>query len=295
MYPDRVVHSKHYRSPTVYSGLKVLTIGNSASGFDIFNELTQTASLPVYSSRRSKSPFEGDEPAPGITWKPIITRYHLDGSIEFEDGSILGPDEIDKVIYCTGYRPSFPFWNTKNNGRALYDYENGKLVNIFWHTFFHDLPTLGVVGIQKGLTFRSFEYQAVALARLFTRRNVFPLPPAEEQRRWELDRLEALRATRQKFHDLQRHMGGLSKDTFAFFDYLYRFAGLGTLKGDGRVPPILSREVLDALENVRKYPSLGESSNDGGGVGCARERFHDIRQQQEDGTSKEWVLVEREL
>lgn len=289
-----MVHSKHYRSPVVYSGLKVLTIGSSASGFDIFNEVKQTASLPVYSSRRSKSPFEGDEPAPGIIWKPIITRYHPDGSIEFEDGSILGPDEVDRIIYCTGYRPSFPFWNIKNNGRPLYDYENGKLVNIFWHTFFHDLPTLGIVGIQKGLTFRSFEYQAVALARLFTKRNVFPLPRPEERRRWELDRLKATRATGQKFHDLQGRLGSLGKDTFDFFDYLYKFAGLGTLKGDGRVPPVLSKEVLDALKNIHKYPSLGEPSSGEGGTECTCEPAHTVRQR-DDGTTKEWVLVEREL
>lgn len=287
-----MVHSKHYRSPTLYSGLKVLTIGNSASGFDIFNELTQTARLPVYSSRRSKSPFEGDEPAPGIRWKPVITRYDLDGRIEFEDGSFLGPDEVDKIIYCTGYRPSFPFWNVNNNGRPIYDYDNGKLVNVYWHTFFHDLPTLGLVGIQKGLTFRSFEYQAVALARLFTKRNVFPLPPAEEQRGWELDRLEVVRATGKKFHDIQSQPGGLGKETFEFFGYLYRFAGLGTLKGDGRVPPILSQEVLDALKNLHKYPSLGQFSSDEGGLEYTG-GSSDTTGRQDDSTAKEWVLVER--
>lgn len=291
-FPDRVIHSKHYRSPTIYSGLKVLTIGNSASGFDIFNELTQTARLPVYSSRRSKSPFEGDEPAPGIRWKPIITQYHLDGRIEFEDGSVLRLSEVDKIIYCTGYRPSFPFWNIKNNGRPIYDYENGKLVNVYWHTFFHDLPTLGLVGIQKALTFRSFEYQAVALARLFTKRNVFPLPPAEEQRDWELERLEIVRATGKKFHDIQSQPGGLGKETFEFLGYLYRIAGLGTLKGDGRIPPILSTEVLNALKNLHKYPTSGQSLSDEGGLANIT-GSSDAAGCQYDSTAKDWVLVER--
>ncbi|KUI61482.1 Thiol-specific monooxygenase [Cytospora mali] len=293
-FPDRVVHSKHYRSPTVYSGLKVLTIGNSASGFDIFNELTQTARLPVYSSRRSKGPAEGDKPPPGIRWKPVITRYYLDGTIEFEDGSILGPDDVDKIIYCTGYRPSFPFWNIKNNGRPLYDYENGKLINIFWHTFFYDLPSLALVGIQKGLTFRSFEYQAVALARLFTKRNVFPLPPVEEQRKWELDRLELVKVTGQKYHDLQSQPGPLGKETFDFFGYLYRFAGLGTLKGDGRIPPVLSQEVLDALKNLHKYPKPGQSSSDKEGLEHTSESSN-TTELKDDHATKEWVLVEREM
>lgn len=287
------MHSKYYRSPTVYSGKKVLTIGSSASGYDIFNELTKTASLPVWSSRRSKSQFEGDEPAPGIRWKPIITRYHQDGRIEFEDGSILGPDEVDKIIYCTGYRPSYPFWNVKNNGRLLYDYENGKLVNTYWHTFFHDLPTVGMVGIQRALTFRSFEYQAVALARLFTGRNAFPLPPVEEQRAWELDRLEVVRSTGRKFHDIQYQPGGLGKEMFDFLGYLYRLAGLGTLRGDGRVPPVLGEDVLDALKNIHKYPTPGQSSNNAGGSGCT-DKSSDTYGHQEVNATKEWVLVERE-
>lgn len=265
-YTDRVQHSKYYRSPELYSGQKVIVIGNSASGFDIFRELTKTAHLPVYSSRRHKSPFEGDEPPSGVVWKPAITRYHEDGKIEFEDGSTLGPDDVDKIIYATGYRPSFPFWNAKNNGRELYDYENGKLINTYWHTFFHDHPSLAIVGIQRGLTFRSFEYQGVALARYLAGRNTFPLPPAEEQQRWEHDRLDVTRASGQKFHDILRP-GGIGEESFEFLGYLYRFAGLGTLKGDGRLPPVLSRELLDALKNIHKYPTPGRSTSGEGGIG----------------------------
>lgn len=287
-YPDRVVHSKYYRSPTVYSGQKVLTIGNSASGSDIFNELTKTAHLPVYSSRRHKSPFESDKPQPGVEWKPIITRYHQDGTIEFEDGTTLGAGDVDKIIYATGYRPSFPFWNERANGRPIYDYEVGKLVNTYWHTFFHDLPTLAAVGIEKGLTFRSFEYQAVALARLFSGRNAIPLPPAREQRRWEEERTEWVKASPgRKFHDIESEPGRLGEDSFKWLGYLYRLAGLGTLTGDGRVPPVLSKELLHAVRTIHKYPRHDEGGAD------AEVSYH--RGGSSNGgkqAAKEWVVVD---
>ncbi|POS73280.1 hypothetical protein DHEL01_v208326 [Diaporthe helianthi] len=286
-YPDRVVHSKYYRSPTVYSGQKVLTIGNSASGSDIFNELTKTAQLPVYSSRRHKSPFEGDKPKPGVEWRPIITRYHADGTIEFEDGTTLGASDVDKIIYATGYRPSFPFWNEGANGRPIYDYEVGKLVNNYWHTFFHDLPTLAVVGIERGLTFRSFEYQAVALARLFSGRNAIPLPPAREQKRWEEERTAWVRATGKKFHDIEREMGRLGEDSFKWLGYLYRLAGLATLTGDGRVPPVLSKELVHAVRTIHKYPRHGDETAgvaDDYNAGPSTDGTH--------AAPKEWVVVD---
>lgn len=287
-YPGRVVHSKYYRSPSVYSGQKVLTIGNSASGSDIFNELTKTARLPVYSSRRHKSPFESDKPQPGVEWKPIITRYHQDGTIEFEDGTTLGAGDVDKIIYATGYRPSFPFWNEAANGRPIYDYEVGKLVNTYWHTFFHDLPTLAAVGIEKGLTFRSFEYQAVALARLFSGRNAIPLPPAREQRRWEKERTQWVKASPgRKFHDIESEPGRLGEDSFKWLGYLYRLAGLGTLTGDGRVPPVLSRELLHAVRTIHKYPRYDE-----GGADAEVYHHHGGSSRGGKQAAKEWVVVD---
>lgn len=277
----------------------MLTIGNSASGFDIMNELTQTARLPVYNSRRHRSPFEGDEPGPGIAWKPVITRYREDdGAVEFEDGTVLRADEVDRVVYCTGYRPSFPFWNAARNGRALYDYESGRLVGSYWHTFFSDFRTLAVVGIQKALTFRSFEYQAVALARLFAGRNALPLPPAAEMRRWELERLRWVRATGRKFHDVESEPGRLGSDTLVWLGFLYKMAGLGTLGGDGRLPPVLSKEVVHALKTIRKYPQPGDDAEDGKArVNYHGEREDDITYQgmdtEGDKHESEWVMVTR--
>lgn len=289
-YPGRVVHSKYYRSPSVYQGKRVLIIGNSASGFDITNQVVTTAQLPVYQSRRSKNRFDGDEPPDGIFWKPVIAEYRADGGgqILFADGTSLAFDDVDTIVYCTGYRPSFPFWNAAANGHELYDYDNDKLVGNYWHTFFYDHPTLALVGMPRTLTFRSFEYQAVAVARLWAERAATPLPSVAEQQKWERDRLETTRRDGTRFHDVGGPGQGQDKVDvmFEYFQRLYDIAGLGTLRGKGRVPPAVSDEMMWALEHEKKYPppkkgKEGDSASDSIEAG--------------EGEDDGWVVVGRGL
>ncbi|KAI1101505.1 putative dimethylaniline monooxygenase [Jackrogersella minutella] len=285
-YPGRVVHSKHYRSPLPYAGKKVLIIGNSASGHDLTAELVSSASRPVYQSRRTKSRWDGPCPPHGISWKPVISEYNaVDGSIVFSDGTSIG--DIDVVIYCTGYKPSFPFWNAEAAGGPLWDYADGKLAGNYWHTFFRAHATLGVVGLPRVLTFRSFEYQAVALARLFSARNALPLPPPADQERWERERLRRSKLERSKFHDIQWESG----ETMDWLAGLFSIAGLGTLKGEGRIPPPLTEEMIWAIEHIKKYPEPG---NDGSGDGKENETTVPAEEDQTSVRKEGWVLVERQ-
>lgn len=273
-FPGRVIHSKFYRSPWIYAGKKVLVIGNSASGHDISVDLLQAVQLPLYQSRRSRGRLDGDEPPAGVEWKKVIKEYRLDGTIVFEDDSELA--DIDHVLYCTGYLPSYPFWNTQANGRPLFDYKKKKLINNYWHTFFQDIPNLAVVGMPRVLTFRSFEYQAIAIARLFSGRNAVPLPSKEAQKKWELDRESRCRQEGRRFHEIEWENG----ETFRWLDGFFQISGLGTLYGDGRIPPVLGKDIIWAIEHVRKYPVPGKDK------------------QQESGGSleykeSEWTLVHR--
>ncbi|CAI4213268.1 unnamed protein product [Parascedosporium putredinis] len=251
-FPGRVVHSKTYREPHIYADKRVLIIGNSASGHDLSTDLIPVANSPVYHGR-----------------------------IVFVDGSYL--DDIDTVIYCTGYKPSFPFWDTRENGRPIYDYGLGKLVDGYLHTFFQDLPTLGIVGFPRVLTFRSFEYQAIALARLFAGRNATPLPSVDEQARWEKERLARTRQARRKFHDISWEDG----ETFEYLGALFKLAGLGTLKGQGRIPPALGEDLIWAVENIAKYPLHGRN-------GERRSEETQAMESPETSPGDDWVVVEGE-
>ncbi|KAF2658833.1 putative dimethylaniline monooxygenase [Lophiostoma macrostomum CBS 122681] len=274
-YPGRVVHSKSYRTSESYSGQRVVVIGNSASGHDITTQLVESRKpqLPIYQSRRSKSLWDGPDTPPDIEWKPIIARFDAEADeIIFTDNTRLR--NIDAVIYCTGYAPSFPFWNTEANGGPLYDYDDGHLKGIYQHTFFRSFSnTLGIIGMPRVLTFRSFEYQAIALARLFAGRNTKPLPPLAEQEAWEKKRLRLVKEEGRKFHDIIWDNG----ETMGWLRFLFELSGLPVLEGIGRTPPVLNKETRWAIEHVRKYPipDRGKAGDDEAAVA-------------EDG---EWLVV----
>lgn len=283
LFPGRVVHSKTYRTPLLYKNKKVLTIGNSASGHDVAAELVSAASLPVYQSRRSASRWDGKEPPPGLVWKPVIKEFLPSGRIVFSDDTYL--DDIDTVIYCTGYKASFPFWNAANNGRDIWDYQKNKLAKSYIHTFPHDFGTLAIVGLPRVLTFRSFEYQAVAIARLFAGRQAKCLPALEEREKWEKDREERVRREHKNFHDIEWEGG----ETLRWLGELYDIAGLPLLTGEGRAPPVLGKDLIWAVEHLRKYPEPG---NDDGGKPSGEEFLHPQLPAGDDTSG--WVVVEKE-
>ncbi|KAH8700105.1 putative dimethylaniline monooxygenase [Talaromyces proteolyticus] len=256
-YPDRVIHSKSYRSAENFRGRKVLVIGNSASGHDITLGAVKTASLPVYQSRRSSSHWDGNKPDPGIVWKPTVKEYLPTGEIIFEDGTVL--DDVDVVIYCTGYKASFPFWNASANGGPIFDYKQDRLIGNYLHTFLIDQPSLGIVGIPRTLTFRSFNYQAIALARVFSGRNARPLPTKAKQREWEAQRWEFVHSKHRKFHDISWDDG----ETMNYFRELYEIAGLPRIEGQGSTPPVMDAATRWAIENVKKYPAHGDDEGEG--------------------------------
>lgn len=235
-FPGRVEHSKTYRSPRHYTNNRVLLIGNSASGHDVMTQLCKSrlCQRPIYVSRRSRSRWDGDEPPDGVVWKPVIKEYDSKtGNILFADGTTL--ESVDKVIYCTGYRASFPFWNAEKNGGPLYDYENDRVINNYQHTFLTDFPTLALVGMPRVLTFRSFEYQAIAIARLWSNRSAHSLPSISEQKTWLRNRAEFTKNSRRRFHQIEWDYG----ETMEWFRYLFKLAGLPVLEGLGRCPPVL--------------------------------------------------------
>ena len=272
LFPRRVSHSKTYRNPSIYRDKRVLVIGNSASGTDVTNGVVQTARLPVYQSRRTH--YGSDHPPEGVEWKPVVKDYRPEGDIVFEDGSVLS--DIDTVIYCTGYKASFPFWNTHANKGPIWDYALDKLNGSYLHTFFRDFPTLGIVGVPKVLTFRSFEYQAIALARVFAGRNTIPLPSRKSQVQWERERWRLVTRERRKFHHILWDNG----ETMGWLRTLFELAGLPLLEGRGTCPPVLNDETRWSIEHLRKYPERPHIQEEDGWTivdrGAVRDSLHFI-------------------
>lgn len=234
-------------------------MGNSASGHDVMTQLRESGlcKSPVYVSRRSRSRWDADKPPDGVTWVPVIQEYDATtGEISFVDGTKLA--NIDRIIYCTGYKASFPFWNVKQNGRPLYDHKLDRMIENYQHTFLTDFPTVAIVGMPRVLTFRSFEYQAIAVARLWSNRAAHALPSAKEQRSWLRKRAEYANHVRQRFHQIDWDNG----ETMEWLRFLFDFAGLPVLEGLGRCPPVLGAETRWFIDHVKKYPDRGKAKSE---------------------------------
>ncbi|KAL4796896.1 hypothetical protein BDV19DRAFT_360024 [Aspergillus venezuelensis] len=184
-YPGRVEHAKQYRGQTKYKGKKVITIGASVSAADTAVSLINSAQTPIYAVVRGKyNVYFGDEAFkhPQIERCPPIARIESDDgncTVHFEDGSSVS--DVDHLIFGTGFTWTLPFL-------PHIPIRNNRVPNLYLHIFHQSDPTLVFLGaVGAGLTFKVFEWQAVAAARVLAGKAT--LPPLSTQKKWEEDRI----------------------------------------------------------------------------------------------------------
>ncbi|XP_019904941.1 si:dkey-239i20.4 isoform X1 [Esox lucius] len=107
----------------------------------------------------------------GIVMKPNLTEFKGSG-LQFQDGTI--EEDIDAVIFCTGYRSNFPFLP-----QSLWSGPEGELT-LYRRVFPPSLecPTLAVIGMfqSKGPIFPGMEMQVRWAARVMAGLNQLPPP-----------------------------------------------------------------------------------------------------------------------
>ncbi|RZC35802.1 senecionine N-oxygenase, partial [Asbolus verrucosus] len=219
-----VKHSHDYRSPECYQEKKVLVIGAGPSGLQISEQIL-TVATRVYLSHKSKKAL----PVPDdLHQKPVVAR--LDGNRAiFEDGSV---EEIDDILFCTGYNYSFPFLSGKcgvkvddNHVHPLYK----QLISI-------ENPTLALIGLPFTVCpFPLFDIQVRFF--LSTLSGHFKLPSKEEMLR-ELHEEMKKKSDRppRKFHFLGDEQG-------RYFD------DLATTAQIKRIPPVINKLYLRVRMN----------------------------------------------
>ncbi|KAJ5372486.1 hypothetical protein N7517_004492 [Penicillium concentricum] len=185
-YPGSVQHTKHYRGPEKYQGKKVITVGASVSAADTAVSLVDSAQTPVIAVVRGRyNAYFGDLAFqhPKIERRPPISHItgHDQGerTVHFEDGT--SETGVDHLIFGTGFSWTLPFLPevaTRNN----------RVPDLYQHVFYRHDPSLVFVGaVGAGLTFKVFEWQAVAAARVLAGKA--NLPSITEQEKWETDRI----------------------------------------------------------------------------------------------------------
>lgn len=213
-YPGVFEHSKSFRSANDYVDKRVVVVGGNISSADLIADLHAVVKGGLYLSQRgSNEALKNVFSLPGVQLKSTITQIGTSSAgvtVTFADGSTV--DDVDKIIFATGYKLSYPFLVpdpvTPSN----------RVAGFYQHIFKIGDPSLALVGQVRGaLSFRVYEYQAVAVARYFANHNATPLPSPQEQDAWEVERLKYKGGTA-LFHEIK-------PDFKEYFDFLRDLAG----------------------------------------------------------------------
>ncbi|TQN72681.1 Thiol-specific monooxygenase, partial [Colletotrichum shisoi] len=180
--PGSVIHSKYFRGREKFRDKRVVVVGASVSGADISVDLVKTAKLPVYSvvNGRKANLYFGDGAFnhPRLSRRATIARIH-GRTVHFSDGTSVA--DVDNIVFATGFTWTLPFLPSV-------EVRNNRVPGLYQHVVYHRDPTLLFIGaVAAGLTFKIFEWQAVLAARVLAGRA--RLPSADEQARWEADRV----------------------------------------------------------------------------------------------------------
>ncbi|OAA41169.1 Flavin monooxygenase-like protein [Beauveria brongniartii RCEF 3172] len=184
-HPGAIMHSKFYRRPAQFTGKKVLVVGNSASGIDISRQIATVARLPVLISEKDTPGYDDDlPPAPTTTWSRHVGQVAsfllpATRSVRFTSGHV--ENNIDFVVFCTGYHYSFPFLPSLDPAVLAPD---GTYADHLWeHMLYAPDPTLAFLAVPKRVVpFPLAEAQAAVIARLWAGR--LHVPPEEEREAW---------------------------------------------------------------------------------------------------------------
>lgn len=184
-FSGRVMHSIAYDEPNVFIGQTVLCIGARASGADIAREISVAGAKRVYLSDSTRTTGEvrmvkeddleqntihgskGDSIKDScLLWVPATKQVLPNGKIRFEHNCPLEPDDVDVIIFCTGYEYSFPFIN--NQSRLELETSDRCVRPLYQQLFHAHYPNLAFVGLPHSVVpFPFFEFQAEACWNLW--------------------------------------------------------------------------------------------------------------------------------
>jgi trimethylamine monooxygenase len=106
-FPGLIIHSHNFRDGADFKGDRLLVVGTGYSGEDIAMQCYKFGS-PMVTVLHRTAPMAHDFKDWKIDEKPVAgTRYDkTTNQFVFADGT---SNTYDKIIYCTGYKHTFPF------------------------------------------------------------------------------------------------------------------------------------------------------------------------------------------
>ncbi|XDG02443.1 hypothetical protein ABKA04_002058 [Annulohypoxylon sp. FPYF3050] len=192
-FPDRVTHSKQYRTPVPFSNQTILIIGAGVSALDIAKETAPLGAKIIQSRRESKYDVLVSRLPEGVDRVAMVAEFIPDtvdgksesaplkpgqaipGKVVLEDGRVL--EGIDHVIIATGYITSYPFLGDLEQPLTPWEDADEKVLitsdgyithNLHKDIFYIPDPSLAFIGVSHLVsTFSLFDFQAQVAAKVF--------------------------------------------------------------------------------------------------------------------------------
>lgn len=188
-HPSVIIHSKTYRHPENYKNKSVLVVGGTVSAYDLARQIGDKTPTKLYQSLRSGEPSSLLK-HPNTVFFPEISSFDPETrGIIFKDGQKI--NELDSVIFATGYLRSYPFLDDSINKSNMPIITDGKrLNNVYKHLFYIANPSLVFLATPRFIApFQTAEAQAAYVAKVWSEKSQ-PLPSFEDQKNWELNRIK---------------------------------------------------------------------------------------------------------
>ncbi|OKL59257.1 hypothetical protein UA08_05510 [Talaromyces atroroseus] len=233
--PERFGHSKSYRKPDKYINKRILIVGGNISATDFINDLHDIVKGKLEVAIRSRNEkLESAYSLPNVnihtsSIRSISATNGLLLTVTFEDSTSISG--LDYILFATGYRLEYPYLHPNPTT------PENRVAGFYQHVFNIDDPSLTLVGqVKAALSFRIYEYQAVAIARYYAGRGA-GLPSVDEQRKWEVERLKEKGPT-SAFHEI-------APDLEPYFNWFVDVAGKPAIGTDGYELPRWRDEFAD--------------------------------------------------
>lgn len=274
-YPGAISHSKFYRRPNDFKdkvrmvvaptqrlltvAQKVIVVGNSASGVDVSAQLSTVAKQPIFVSEKEKPTVIPPAKEPWAAGVPEIVEFlPSQRGVRFANDQI--ENDIDAVIFCTGFHYSYPF--LKSLDPTVVVPSGGHAAHLWEQILYTADPTLSFLSVpQRIVPFPIAEAQSAIIARIWSGRLRPPSEAAMEA--WVREQHE------KKGEGKAIHVMAFPEDV-DYINRLYELSkaatkvpGLGLENdGEGKRPPYWGLDKRWVRERVPKIKLASRAAGD---------------------------------
>lgn len=160
------IHSHEYRKPDTFKDQDILVIGGNFSAVDIVQQTAEFAKSVTWSHHLKDKP---DTKAFGknVNSKPDVKCLSERG-VEFVDGSLA---EFTTIVYCTGYKYTFPFLSVDCGISTDEDY----VKPLYKHCLNIKNPTMAFIGLPNLICPNQiFSIQSMFCLKFISKQKKFP-------------------------------------------------------------------------------------------------------------------------